>query len=556
MTAETNMLLITFVIILSIWFYFTNFKRKYSYLKNLGIQGPRPLPLFGNALSLIRNKPWLIKRKWIEKYGRVYGIYSGATPLLSVADVEVVQQITTKDFDSFVNHDFDISNKYREKFLISLKDDHWRRVRALMSPTFTSGKMRRMFELMDNCCIDLVAMFEENRLKSGIINEKDVFNFYTLDTIATCCYGFKLRRRSGSINKTNDAAAAASDEFVQDATKVTNLKIWRILLNITVPDMILKMISFEPYPQELYEPIAKKAARIIKSRRQLADGFQYKDYLQSLLDANLDQKLELEDGIENYENHHAGLSNSIALDDQRKLVEQIKLNQSKNSSSRITMTDEEILCSAIFFLTVGIDTTGNLLTNIFYILAWQPDIQDKLYEEISSLVNLNDNNDLGENMTRQFQYDSLTSAPYLDAVISETLRYMPIITEIDRLANRDCYIRKLGITVPKGLKIALNYGTIMTDPEYWPQPDKFDPDRFSPQNKHKIVPGSYCPFGLGPRHCIGMRFALTETKLAVARLLMNYKIEPAPGTTFPPEFAGHTAMKWIKNPIIKIVTRN
>ena len=87
---------------------------------------------------------------------------------------------------------------------------------------------------------------------------------------------------------------------------------------------------------------------------------------------------------------------------------------------------------------------------------------------------------------------------------------------------------------------------IHRDPEYYPNPDKFDPERFSDENKDSIRPYTYMPFGLGPRNCIGSRFALLEIKSLLFKLLLNFEIVPSKKTQIPIKLSrktiiGHTA---------------
>lgn len=155
----------------------------------------------------------------------------------------------------------------------------------------------------------------------------------------------------------------------------------------------------------------------------------------------------------------------------------------------------------------------------------------------------------------KFDYDALNDAKYLEAFISEAMRYVPPVGSVDRVASQDYYIEKLDIMLPKGFVVDLAYDAIMKDPEYWPEPDLFKPERFLAENKCFITPGSFCPFGLGPRQCLGLKFALIEAKLGPARLVLNYRFEPAPETSFPPELAGHISLTWIKNPRVRFIRR-
>ena len=91
------------------------------------------------------------------------------------------------------------------------------------------------------------------------------------------------------------------------------------------------------------------------------------------------------------------------------------------------------------------------------------------------------------------------------------------------------------LKVPKGLSVTIPIYSIHRDPKLWPNPDKFDPERFTPEAKQSRDPYAYMPFGHGPHNCIGMRFAQMEMKLVLARILKKYSFRVAPDTKIPLE---------------------
>ncbi|KAK7863029.1 hypothetical protein R5R35_010772 [Gryllus longicercus] len=129
---------------------------------------------------------------------------------------------------------------------------------------------------------------------------------------------------------------------------------------------------------------------------------------------------------------------------------------------------------------------------------------------------------------------------YLDAVISEVLRLYPPAPSTDRICVKDTLLPageySNAITIPKGTIVQAPIVGLHTDPQYWKEPKKFDPDRFSDENKHKIKPFTYMPFGMGPRICIGQRFALIEVKMALVHLLHSFDLHPSAKTKFPIEY--------------------
>ena len=92
------------------------------------------------------------------------------------------------------------------------------------------------------------------------------------------------------------------------------------------------------------------------------------------------------------------------------------------------------------------------------------------------------------------------------------------------------------VHLAKGTVIGIPMYAIQRDPQYYPDPERFDPERFSYENKNKIVPYTFFPFGLGPRNCIGSRFALMETKLLFYYILSNFEIIPIGKTQIPIRF--------------------
>ena len=532
------------------------YRNLFQFWRKLGLKGPEPWPVVGNLIPIFTLNRMELERRWVRQYGRLYGIFQGHKPRLIVADADVIRQVCIKDFDVLPNHEASIFlNKYQQSFLFFLQDDTWRRVRATMTPTFTSGKIKRMFKLLDLCADDLIQCLDEQLPATGqgtkrqaVINAKEIFGLYTMDGIASCCYGLKLERAGSS----NIKMAAARNQLIAMSLKLFEFNLLRFFLIFILPKNLLASFGFRMSPLRRVAPLAERVRQIIEARRQ--SGKKFDDYLQLLLDAKLDDQMDLNE-MDLKENHHAGLTRDSLLEDQKRMVDQVvdqKSEERKSATKLLStgLTDAEILSNAMFLLITGLETTATLLTHCVYALAYHPEIQEKLYQAIRSIAELD-----ADKQRYSFDYDAITSCQYLDAVISETLRCLTPVTQLDRVAKEDYYIEKYNVLVPKETKLNLAYYAVMNDPEYWPDPTKFDPERFMPENREKIVPGSYCPFGLGPRHCIGMRFSLTEAKLAMAKVVMIYQFEPAPNTEWPPRPKLNFGLNGIKKPLVRLIAR-
>lgn len=160
------------------------------------------------------------------------------------------------------------------------------------------------------------------------------------------------------------------------------------------------------------------------------------------------------------------------------------LNVKFNSSNK-KLNEDEIIAQAVTFLMAGYETTATALTYATYELALNPEVQDKLCDEIKASINSNG----------RIDYDVLCRLPYLDAVISEALRHHAPAVKITRMASQEYKVGSTGITVYPGQQVDIPIYAIHHDEKYYPNPFKFDPERFMPHNKHNLVPYTYLPFG-------------------------------------------------------------
>ena len=169
---------------------------------------------------------------------------------------------------------------------------------------------------------------------------------------------------------------------------------------------------------------------------------------------------------------------------------------------------------AIFNLVAAIDTIPTVLGFCAYELAYNQGIQHKLYTEIMASVESYD----------EIAYEHLEQLPYLHAVVSETLRLHTPGFVVKRKATRDYTLGDTGIKIQQGQQVNVVTCAIHYSDDYYENPFEFNPDRFLPENKHKIKPYTYFPFGTGPLMCYGQRYGLLLTKLALFNILKMYRL--------------------------------
>ncbi|XP_074596440.1 cytochrome P450 4c21-like [Brevipalpus obovatus] len=190
------------------------------------------------------------------------------------------------------------------------------------------------------------------------------------------------------------------------------------------------------------------------------------------------------------------------------------LDNYKNGQNVTSDGLKDLIGELLTIVGTSFETIVNSTMWFLHNMAHNPDIQEKLYDE---LLDFDEKN---ENMTIS-QINELT---YLDQCVRESLRIHPPVATTPRMVDEDVDID--GQIIPKGALTSTFIYSIHRDEEIYPNPDKFDPSRFEPENFAKIPPGAYIPFGDGPRRCIGERLAMLESKLIFSNIIKRFRIEP------------------------------
>ena len=199
----------------------------------------------------------------------------------------------------------------------------------------------------------------------------------------------------------------------------------------------------------------------------------------------------------------------------RNLIERLLIEASKQEEGGETVSDFEIMNQIMTFLVAGTDTTMNLLMLSQYHLAFYPEVQKKLREEIMQHVG----------KTGEITYEKLLKLDYLTAILKETLRlYGPADVTFPRTAIEDVMLGDL--VVRKGDMVSATFKIVHSNPKYFTNPREFRPERWIEKTDPGVKdPFSFTPFAAGARRCIGEQLAYIEAKIMVVELVRRYHID-------------------------------
>ncbi|KAJ8916090.1 hypothetical protein NQ315_004456, partial [Exocentrus adspersus] len=453
--------------------------KPYRYWTDRGVKQGNPIWLFGdNWDNIIRKESiaGMVTRLYNQFPGcRYSGIYQFLTPTLLVRDLDLIKQITVKDFDHFTDHRPFLpqdTDPLWSKNLVALNGDKWRDMRTILSPSFTSSKMRSIFVIIQECAENFVKHFLDKNEDVVEIEFKDTFTRFTNDVIASTAFGIQV-----------DSLGQPDNLFYFMGKEATDFSgFWRNfkILGFFIVPKLYEVTLFSKKVTKFFKKIVGDTLKLREEK-----GIVRSDMIQLLVEARKGKQSHDDTDI-------IDTGFSVAQEsDLTKPSSRIKTHKE--------LSDMDITAQAMIFLFGGFDTASGLMCFLAYELATNPDVQDKLRKEVRDTL---------EECEGKLTYESLLKMKYMDMVVSECLRKWPNAVVTDRICTKPYTIKPVfpeekPVHLQKGDLILLPMCAIHHDPRYYPNPERFDPERFNDENKGKIKPYTYFPFGLGPRNCIG-----------------------------------------------------
>ncbi|KAK3928462.1 Cytochrome P450 4C1, partial [Frankliniella fusca] len=215
------------------------------------------------------------------------------------------------------------------------------------------------------------------------------------------------------------------------------------------------------------------------------------------------------------------LKNNTGSPAQPQRKRQAFLDHVLSSEEGAALSGEELAEEVKTLVTIASGSSMDALAFFIYTLAIRQDIQDKVRQEIDDI--------LGEDRERAVQHSDLGHMQYTERVIKEMMRFFSVVPIFARTVTED-FTLPSGFTIPRGCQVAFWLPYVHRNPQWFPEPDKFDPDRFLPDNSRGRHPFAFVPFSAGPRNCIGQRYAMMFLKTVAAAVVPRLRFEvPADG---------------------------
>ena len=417
----------------------------------------------------------------VHSDAKYIGAFDFTRLIVVIRDPELIKFVTIKHFDAFPDHLF-FGNETQDPLfgtnLLALRGNKWRDIRTLLSPAFTASKMRTMFQLISECAVNFSEYLLNVPSDKHVMEMKDIFTRYSNDVIASCAFGIDV-----------DSMRNPENEFYMFGKKATNFGMFaliKILMYQHMPSLI-RLLNIKLIDDRTNAFFVNLVADTIRIREE--KGITRPDVIQLLMDS-----------------------------------------RSKRESGK-ELTILNITSQAFIFFIAGFDSSSTLMSFVAHEIAINSDIQEKLQNEIDKIL---------EDTNGKPSYEAINGMKYLNAVINEALRKYPVQPMTDRICVKDF---ELPSTLPNVKPYLVKEGTtlfipiyaLQHDPKYFPEPDKFKPERFFDEGDQCNF-NAYYPFGLGPRMCIGNRFALLETRTMLFHLLARCQLKPCEKTSTSVKF--------------------
>ncbi|XP_017066757.2 cytochrome P450 4d8 isoform X1 [Drosophila eugracilis] len=452
--------------------------------KVANLPGPLCPPLIGALHLMFRLNPKTfikVGKEYVTKYGHLQRVWVFNRLLIMSGDPELNEHLLSSQ-EHLVKHPvYKVLGQWLGNGLLLSDGKVWHQRRKIITPTFHFSILEQFVEVFDqqsNICVQRLAQKANG----------ETFDVYrticaaALDIIAETAMGTKIY-----------AQANESTPYAEAVNECTALLSWRFMSVYLQVELLFTLTHphLKWRQTQLIRTMQEFTIKVIEQRRQALEDRQKQSRLTETVDEDV------------------GSKRRMALLD-------VLLMATVDGKP---LTNDEIREEVDTFMFEGHDTTTSALSFCLHELSRHPEVQEKMLEEILRV--------LGTDRSRPVNIRDLGELKYMECVIKESLRMYPPVPIVGRKLQTDLkYTNSVygdGV-IPAGSEIIIGIFGVHRQPETFPNPDEFIPERH--QDGSRVAPFKMIPFSAGPRNCIGQKFAQLEMKMMLAKIVREYELLP------------------------------
>ncbi|XP_034938078.1 cytochrome P450 6j1-like [Chelonus insularis] len=489
-----NLVSIIICSLLVLYYYYVQ-KQKYWEKRGIPTAKVKSVPILGHMWRFIMFKRTLgeiLEDCYNSTDSSMVGVYNFTSPELLIKDVKLIKEIMQTQFSKFSENGVKIDHKkdpLLSKNPFFNDGEVWKKERSVLTNTMSTTKLRNIGIAVSEVCNKFDEFLQKQiKLNNGsyVTKAEELFGRFTSEVVAGA--GFGIEGNSFIKDEGNFLEAIKK---IFEPTGLAGLKQTLIFLCPSVGKIIDG--RFIPVKMDQY----------------------FRGIVKEVLDVRKQGKIRGNDFIQQVYDSYKSESGEI---------------------------DETFITGhALSFIIDGYFTASYTLSYIVFELAVHADVQEKLRQEIKQVLEKHEN---------KITYETIQEMKYMDLVIQESMRLLPVISFLSRICTEECKLvgsDGLEVVMRPGDKILLSPNGIQKDSKYWKNPKVFDPERFKEENNDSKF--TNLAFGAGPRMCPGMRMALLQMKGALTKLLDNYSLELSSKTKLPLTFDVATFLNVVKGGI-------
>ncbi|XP_063865089.1 cytochrome P450 4C1-like [Scylla paramamosain] len=455
--------------------WFIKRRRKVWLLNQL--PGPKGVPILGSALEVNCDNVELFRL--IDSYcdmGEVVRVWFGYYPVVILTSPRAFEALLSSQKHLDKSTDYEYLLPWLGTGLLTSTGSKWHSRRKLLTPAFHFSILDNFVDVFNRQSSKMVSKLRDNANGEAF----DIFPFITLCTLDIIC--------EAAMGRCVNAQDREDSEYVRAVKRINYLIQRRIMIVWQQPDFMFRLLGIKKEQDACLAVLHSFTRDVIRERRELHRETKAREQQQE----------------------HSEEERLLGKGKRRLAFLDLLLEASEDGK---VLSDEDIREEVDTFMFRGHDTTSSGINWALYLMGRHPEEQARVQEELDSIFGDSD---------RPVTMEDLRQMKYTENCIKESLRLLPSVPFIGRKLKEDIVINNQRI--PGGVNFSLAIYKLHRNPEQFPDPEKFDPDRFLPENAAKRHPYAYVPFSAGPRNCIGQKFALLEEKVVVSSVLRNFRV--------------------------------